>query len=104
MNVLAVVVEKLKELALKANEDGIPLPLIRDSHTNKGSYTLTMFVVSFTVAIITLLGKVTHYLGEVDYNNVLWLLGLTGGFYLGRGVRKDGNKLEVDGTASTDGV
>lgn len=104
MNILAVAIEKLKELAMSANTSGIPLPLIRDSHTGTGSYTLTMFVMSFTVAIITLVGKVTHYLGEVDYNNVLWLLGLTGGFYLGRGVRKDGTKLEVDGIGKTDGV
>lgn len=75
--------DKFKALMYKWNEHGIPIPTFRDGR-NKGSYTLTMFVISFLVAIITLFGKVTYVFGDVDYLEVLGLLGLTGGFYLGR--------------------
>lgn len=104
MNVLGILVNKLKEFAIATNTKGIPMPLLRDPHSQKGSYTLTMFFISFNVALIALIGKLANYLGSVDYNNVLWLLGITGGFYLGRGVRGDGKSLEVQGVGKTDEV
>ena len=39
--------EKWKEIVRKANEKGIPLPMVRDPKTKKGSVSLTMVVVSF---------------------------------------------------------
>ena len=75
--------EKLKQIFLQSNSEGIPLPLLRDNKTGKGSYTLTMFWMSFNISILLLAGKVTKLVGDVDYNNVLWLLGITGGMYLG---------------------
>jgi len=87
--------EKLHEAVRKAHERGIPLPLIRDN--GRGSLTATMFWVSFNIAIFLLAGKVTKLVGDVDYNNVMWLLGLTGGFYLGRKVTGDGKKISVEG-------
>mgnify|MGYP003350869484 CR=1 FL=1 len=76
--------ERIKQVILSANEVGIPIPLLRDNNTGKGSYTLTMFWISFNLAILLLAGKVTKVIGDVDYSNVLWLLGITGGLYLGR--------------------
>jgi hypothetical protein len=104
MNILSILVNNLTELAKNANTKGIPLPLLRDPKSGLGSYTLTMFFLAFNVAIVTLIGKVTNYLGNVEYSNVLWLLGLTGSFYLGRGLRGDGKRLELDGIGKTDGV
>lgn len=90
----------LKDQLVKMNEEGIPLPLIRDNHLDKGTLPGTMFVVSFTVAILLLIGKVTHLTGEIDYTNVLWLLGLTGSFWvteaLGRKVKFDAEAKSVD--------
>ena len=86
--------DKLKALLITLNDKGIPLPLLRDKGV--GSYTLTMFWISFNVALITLVGKVTKILGEVDYSNVIWLLLTTGGFYLGRKVIGDKNGVTVE--------
>jgi len=78
------------------NTEGLPLPMLRDPKTGKGSVTLTMFWVSFNVSLLTLAGKFTKILGDVDYSNVLWLLGITGGMYLGRKFQagKDGVNVE----------
>jgi hypothetical protein len=72
------------------------MPLLRDNKTGKGSYTLTMFWMSFNLSIILLAGKVTKLVGDVDYSNVLWLLGLTGSFYLGRKIQGDGKKMTIE--------
>jgi hypothetical protein len=50
-----------------------------------------MWFISFNIAIITLIGRVTKVLGDVDYNSVLWLFGITGSFYLGRKMQRDAN-------------
>ncbi len=78
--------EKIKNWLTKANEQGIPLPVLRDKGV--GSYTLTMYFISFNLAAFTLLGKVTKLVGDVDYNNVLWLYGLSSSIYLGRRYQK----------------
>lgn len=88
--------EKIRKIFLRANSEGIPMPLLRDNKTGKGSYTLTMFWMSFNLSIILLAGKVTKLVGDVDYNNVLWLLGLTGSFYLGRKIQGGGKKMTID--------
>lgn len=78
------------------NQEGFPLPMLRDPKTGKGSVTLTMFWISFNVALLTLAGKFTKVLGDVDYSNVLWLLALTGGMYLGRKFQTSKNGVSVD--------
>jgi hypothetical protein len=89
--------EKLKQIFLQSNSEGIPLPLLRDNKTGKGSYTLTMFWMSFNISILLLAGKVTKLVGDVDYNNVLWLLGITGGMYLGRKTQESKAGITVEG-------
>jgi hypothetical protein len=74
----------LKEM----NKIGIPLPLLRDPATGQGSVSLTMMVTSFAICIVTLAGKITNYLGEVDYSNCLWLFGICSSLYFGRKVTK----------------
>lgn len=88
--------DKFKAIMLRWNEEGLPIPLLRDGK-KQGSYTLTMMIISFNVAIIALFGKVTQLLGDVNYWEVLGLLGLTSGLYVGRKyqVSKDGN-MSID--------
>ena len=81
----------LYKIAVKYNEKGVPIPLIRDQHMNGGSLPGTMFFISFNIAMVTLIGKVTARLGNVDYSNVMWLLGLTGGFWFMETVGKKVN-------------
>lgn len=89
-------IEKLKNLFNTMNQKGIPVPMLRDPKTGLATLTGTMFWISFNVAILTLAGKLSKVLGDVDYSNVLWLLGITGSLYLGRKFQagKDGVNLE----------
>lgn len=101
MSIIVSVMSWIKDKLIAANEDGIPLPLIRDQHMNGGSLPGTMFFISFNVALVTLIGKLTKYLGDVDYSNVLWLVGVTGSFWvieaLGKKISIGKDKIEVDG-------
>jgi hypothetical protein len=92
------VFEQLKQIFLQANSEGIPLPLLRDNKTGKGSYTLTMFWMSFNLSILLLAGKITKLVGDVEYSNVLWLLGITGGMYLGRRTQESKTGVVVEGS------
>ncbi len=87
-----------------SNSNGIPIPVLRDPQTGKGSVTLTMWFITFNIAIITLIGRVTKILDGVDYDSVLWLFVITGGFYLGRKVQKksDGS-LDIGGKVDDNG-
>ena len=87
----------LEKFVNDLNRKGIPLPVARDPATGKGSATFTAFVVSFGAAVILLSGKIRDFIGETDYNNVLWLLGLTFGAYIGRRVQKKGDEISIDG-------
>lgn len=82
------------------NEKGVPIPLIRDQHMNGGSLPGTMFFVSFNVALITLIGRITKLVDGVEYSNVMWLMGLTGSFWfmevLGKKVSINKDSFELD--------
>jgi len=95
-------IEKLKQWALDLNDRGIPLPLLRAN--GQGSYTLTMYWVSFNVAIVCLAGKATKHL-EVDYSDVLWFYGVSAFIYLGRKFQmtKEGITVESAETTETKG-
>ena len=92
--------KSLRGIAIYYNEKGIPIPLIRDKHMNGGSLPGTMFFISFNIAMITLIGKVTERLGDVDYSNVMWLLGITGCFWfmeaIGKRVVIQKDKFELE--------
>jgi len=87
----------LKNKLIELNEEGIPIPLLRDNVKNRGSVTLTMFVIAFNVAILALVGKVAKMADGIDYSSVLLLLTVTGSFYLGRSFNNDGKKVSVNG-------
>jgi hypothetical protein len=88
--------EKLKELLKKANENGIYLPMVRDPKTGAGSVSLTLVVMSFTACIVGLIGKWSGYLGGIDMTQALNLFMVCAGLYWGRklGSSKDGIKSE----------
>lgn len=72
----------------KMNKKGIPLPLLRDPTTGQGSVSLTMMVTSFAICLVTLAGKITKVIGEVEYANCLWLFGICSSLYFGRKMNK----------------
>ena len=77
--------------------------MIQDPKTGKASVTLTMFIVSFTIAIIGLIGKVSNITGTITYSDIMWLYGLSGSFYLGRKMTGNGKSMEI-GAAPKDDV
>lgn len=79
-----LLLDKLKELAKTMNSKGIPLPMVTDPVTGRGSVTITMVVVSFGACLLLLLGKVSEVVGGTNYEDALWLLGISLGAYLGR--------------------
>lgn len=93
-------IEQLAKFFSNLNRNGIPIPLARDPKTNKGSLTFTMAVVSFGCCILLLAGKITNLIGDVDYDNALWLLGMTLSAYLGRQYQKSGKDISIGATVS----
>lgn len=84
--------EKIKELFRKMNENGIPMPMIRDPVTGRASVTLTMMILSFNTALLGQLGKFTKLLGDIDMTSAMSLFVATSALYLGRKLQNDGNK------------
>ena len=76
--------DKIINTLNKLNKEGFPIPLLKDSKTNKGSLTMTMFWISFNLTVLFALGKVSKLVGEVDFWEMLALTGMMGGFYVGR--------------------
>lgn len=91
--------EKIKSWLLSANENGLPIPLIRDNVKGKGSTTLTMYWISFFVSLLLLSGKAADKFGGVDYEDTLWLLGITGSFYVGRKIQGSGKNFNLGDSA-----
>lgn len=87
--------DKLEKFISDMNSKGIPIPLARDPKTGAGSLTFTMAVVSFGICVILLAGRLTKVIGNVDYDNALWLLGLTLSTYLGRQYQKNGKQVTL---------
>lgn len=102
MGLAQTLLNKLKDFANSANKDGIPVPTCRDPFTGRGSVTFTMVVISFGAAIALLLGKVTKVVGEVDYSNVLWLLGICLSAYLGRKFQGNGKDISIGEKTDSD--
>lgn len=74
----------LRAFVERMNSLGVPLPMVRDPKTGAGSVSLTMVVVSFFVAVMGLIGKISKFLGDVDMSQTLWLLTISSSLYFGR--------------------
>lgn len=76
--------EKLREFSNWMHSKGIPLPTLRDPKHGEPSVSYTMMVLSFTVCLVGLVGKISDFLGDVDMSQALILLGITSSLYFGR--------------------
>lgn len=77
-------IEKVKELMRKMNDAGIPIPVLRDPSTGKGSVTLTLLFISSNVVLIALLNSFANVFKGVDTSSAIsWFVICYGG-YLGR--------------------
>lgn len=80
----------LKDLQNK----GLPIFFIQDPISKLPSVSLTMLVVAFTLAILSLLNKVAKIVDGVDIENTLELLMISAGLYFGRALtRSNGSSI-----------
>lgn len=96
MRMMKVFKGKWLEITRSMNERGIPIPMIRDSHTGKGSMSLTLVFISFNVWLMSVVGKIAGHLGGMDPNQCLNMFLACAGLYWGRKFQKDGDKSELD--------
>lgn len=78
--------DKLKEFVNKLNEKGIPLPLFRDHGT--GSVSLTLLIVSFTMWMLSVVGKAAGFVGGINTSDCFNMVIAMSGLYFGRKVHK----------------
>lgn len=91
--------QKWCDFVSKMNSKGVPLPMIRDPRTGRGSVSLTLLFISFNVVLVGLVGKWVEKLGGLDLSQALNLFYACAALYFGRNLGgKDGTKLEVPGT------
>ncbi len=76
--------EKLKDLILKMNEKGIPLPMVRLE--GKPTLTGTFAFISFNTWMVAIVGKASTYLGGVDPSECRNMFVACSLLYLGRTV------------------
>lgn len=92
---LKIIMERLRALILKMNELGIPIPVMRDPATGKGSVTLTMTFISFNTALLGQAGKLAGLLGGIDLSQANYLFLMCLGAYLGRRMQGNSATKEV---------
>lgn len=74
---------KLKELLVKMNQNGIPLPMLRDCLTSSPSITYTL---TFTASVLVILSICN--VGSIDYTKAMSFLQVVGSGYLVRQTMK----------------
>lgn len=95
---LQELLKKLKKLVEVANTYGIPLPMVRDPKTKRGSVSLTLVFISSIMVILGLVGKWSGKLGVVDINNALEFFYASSFLYFGRNWKTGApSKEEVQG-------
>jgi hypothetical protein len=87
--------EKLKQLIIRLNSYGIPLPLLHDPKSDAPSVTMTMMVLSFNLVLFGLIGKYAKGL-DIDMTQAMYLFLTTSGLYLGRKMQNDGKHVILE--------
>jgi hypothetical protein len=90
---LSKIKEKWIEIVATANANGIPLPMVRDPSSGKGSVSLTLVFISFNLCLAAMIGKWSGKLGGVDPAQALNLFMVCAGLYFGRRVGKTGKDV-----------
>lgn len=93
--------EKLREILVRWNQIGVPLPMVMNPDTGKASVTLTLVCVSFLVNIIAFSGKLAGLFGGLDTSGASYLFLMSLGAYLGRRMTGDSKTNKVDLSTET---
>ena len=78
----------MKTLIARMNELGVPLPMVRDPATGKGSVSVTLVVISGGYVMLALLNSAAQLIKGVDVVNALYWFGMCYSGYLGRTIIK----------------
>lgn len=78
------------------NDPGVPVPVVEDPVTHKGSITATMVVVSFGLCALGVVGKYSKMLGDIDLTAAHSLLAISLSAYLGRQYQKSQQAKDPD--------
>ncbi len=81
--------EKWKQFVSDMNSKGVPVPMIRDGKSGRGSVSLTLVFVSFNVWLVSIVGKASGALGGMDPSQTLNMFMVCSGLYFGRKFQKD---------------
>lgn len=81
--------EKWKQFVNDMNSKGVPVPMIRDAKSGKGSVSLTLVFISFNVWLVSIIGKAAGALGGMDPSQTLNMFMVCCGLYFGRKFQKD---------------
>ena len=77
-------VDKIKQLINKLQDEGFPIILLQDIVTKKPSITFSFFVISGLLVILGLIGKFAKLSGGIDMDNALNFFYGSGAMYIGR--------------------
>lgn len=83
--------EKLKDIFVKMNEEGIPFPLVRDNKTNEGSFSATLIVISAFFVMASLIRP-----DKIDFWHALSWNAVSMGFYTARKFQVSKDKIEFE--------
>ena len=89
--------EKLKQFLNKLNQQGIPIPLLKDPKTSVASVSFSLLVLSSLIVVIGLLGKMAKFFGGVDITQSIYWWGGCAALYANRTwnvTGKDENAVE----------
>lgn len=80
---------KWKDFINDMNSKGVPVPMIRDGKSKRGSVSLTLVFVSFNVWLVSVIGKTSQALGGISPSETLSMFVVCSGLYFGRKFQKD---------------
>ena len=68
---------------LKLAEYGIPVLIFRDPFSKKPSMPFSMMIVSITLVVCGIVGKLSHVVGGIDMPNAMQFLSTSAALYFG---------------------
>ena len=75
---------EMNKIIDKITRRGIPLPLIRDPHTKRGSVALTLVFMSYTLWLASVVGKISGLLDMGNPQDLFNMVVACFGLYFGR--------------------
>lgn len=92
MDILEKVGAWWSDMVNDLNSKGIPLPMVRDPKSGKGSVALTLVVISSFMVVASLIGKFSRVLEGIDISNALQFFYASSGLYWARKLNSDKKK------------